>query len=65
VRPRIAAFHDRNANGKLDMRWFPLPKPKEGGGISGNNMGHGRPQYRKARFSVPGDSVAHRIAMRY
>ncbi|HEV2290481.1 MAG TPA: DUF2141 domain-containing protein, partial [Gemmatimonadales bacterium] len=40
----IAVIHDRNGNDKLDMRWFPFPKPKEGAGVSNDHVRMGRPR---------------------
>ncbi len=61
----VQVIHDRNRNGKFDMRWFPYPKPKEGGGISNNHVRRGKPQYEKARFALGDSSVTLRILMRY
>lgn len=61
----IAVTHDRNGNGKLDMRWFPFPKPKEGAGVSQNHMRMGKPRYEEARFPVCHDFEHQRIGMRY
>ncbi len=61
----LQVFHDRNENGKMDMRWFPYPKPKEGGGVSNNNVRRGPPKFDKARFAVSDSSVTLRITMRY
>lgn len=46
----IQVFHDSNRNNKLDFRWFPYPKPKEGVGVSNNNRRLGPPSYEKALF---------------
>ena len=59
------ALHDRNENGKMDMRWFPYPKPKEGGGVSNNHVRRGPPEFDKARFAVADSSMTLRITMRY
>jgi len=61
----IAVVHDRNGNDKMDMRWFPFPKPKEGAGVSGNHTRIGKPRYREARFGVEGADVSQRIELRY
>jgi len=61
----VAVIHDRNGNGKMDMRWFPYPKPKEGGGISNNHVRTGPPEYDRARFAVTGANEHFRIQMRY
>ncbi len=61
----VAVIHDRNGNGKLDMRWFPFPKPKEGAGVSQNHVRMGKPRYEQARFALRRDLGAIRIEMRY
>jgi uncharacterized protein (DUF2141 family) len=61
----VAVIHDRNGNGRLDMRWFPFPKPREGSGVSNNHVRAGPPDYGKARFPVNGDEVALEIVLRY
>jgi uncharacterized protein (DUF2141 family) len=48
----LSVIHDKNENGKFDMRWFPFPKPKEGAGVSNNHRRKGKPRYDKAVFSV-------------
>jgi uncharacterized protein (DUF2141 family) len=61
----IEIIHDKNENGKLDMRKFPYPRPKEGGGVSNNTFRLGPPAYDKARFVLAGPAVSVRIGMRY
>lgn len=62
----IQVVHDANGNGKLDMRWFPFPKPREGAGVSNNDMGSmGPPSFDKALFPVAADPAALTIRMRY
>lgn len=61
----ISVIHDKNENGKFDMRWFPWPKPKEGAGVSNNNRRKGKPKYDKALFTVAEDTVSLRIEMAY
>lgn len=61
----IAVIHDKNGNDKMDMRWFPFPKPKEGAGVSGNHTRMGKPRYREARFGVTGPESHQRITLRY
>jgi uncharacterized protein (DUF2141 family) len=61
----IEVIHDKNENGKLDMRKFPYPRPKEGGGVSNNTFRLGPPAYDKARFALAGPAVSVRIGMRY
>jgi uncharacterized protein (DUF2141 family) len=61
----VQVIHDKNRNGKFDMRWLPWPKPKEGGGVSHNHARRGPPEYGKAAFAVGEEPVALRIEMRY
>ncbi len=61
----VSVIHDKNENGKLDMRWFPWPKPKEGAGVSNNNIGSGPPDYEKARFLLDKPLVTLFIQMKY
>ena len=61
----VEIIHDRNENGRLDMRKFPYPRPKEGGGVSNNTFRLGPPDYDKARFVLAGPAVSVRIGMRY
>ena len=61
----IAVIHDRNGNEKLDMRWFPIPKPKEGSGVSQNHERMGKPRYQSARFALLDGQGYQRIEMRY
>jgi len=61
----IAVIHDKNGNDKLDMRWFPFPKPKEGAGVSQNHLRMGKPRYDQARFTLLSTLEYQRINMRY
>jgi uncharacterized protein (DUF2141 family) len=61
----VEVVHDKNDNGKLDMKKFPIPRPKEGGGVSNNTFRLGPPAYDKARFALAGPSVSLRVGMRY
>lgn len=61
----VEIIHDKNGNGKLDMKKFPYPRPKEGGGVSNNTFRLGPPAYDKARFVLAGPAVSVRIGMRY
>jgi uncharacterized protein (DUF2141 family) len=61
----VAVIHDKNRNGKLDMRRFPWPKPKEGAGISNNRFSFGPPDYRDARIELSDPVLKIRIGMRY
>ncbi len=61
----LQVFHDRNGNGRFDMRTFPFPKPKEGGGVSNNHTRMGPPQFAKACFAVADSLRELRVIMRY
>lgn len=61
----IQILHDRNGNDKLDFRWFPYPKPKEGVGVSNNNRRIGPPSYEKALFQVEGLETTLTIQLGY
>jgi uncharacterized protein (DUF2141 family) len=61
----VQVFHDQNDNGKIDFRWFPFPKPKEGVGVSNNTRRKGKPRYEEAEFTLEEDVVTRRIEMRY
>lgn len=61
----VAVIHDRNMNGRLDMRKFPWPKPKEGAGVSNNRFGFGPPDYDDAILSLADPELGIRIEMRY
>ncbi len=61
----LAVIHDRNGNGKMDMRWLPWPKPKEGAGVSNNHARAGKPRYDEATFPARGTSLVERIVLRY
>ncbi len=61
----VAVIHDKNENGKMDLRKFPFPKPKEGVGVSNNNIGLGPPSYRKAEFAVSDEPVALNVELNY
>jgi len=61
----IQVIHDKNENGKFDMRKFPWPKPKEGAGVSNNKLRLGPPEYEKARFALDQPSLSLRIQLSY
>jgi uncharacterized protein (DUF2141 family) len=61
----ITVIHDRNGNGKMDMRWLPYPRPKEGTGVSRNHVRAGPPEYEKARVPVGEATERITIEMRY
>jgi uncharacterized protein (DUF2141 family) len=52
----VTVIHDENRNGKMDVRWFPWPKPKEGSALSNGAKGHvGPPKWADARFPLAAD----------
>jgi uncharacterized protein (DUF2141 family) len=57
----ISVIHDRNQNGRMDMRWLPFPEPKEPSGVSNNRMRTGKPQYSKAKFAFDRTLMSVRI----
>jgi uncharacterized protein (DUF2141 family) len=61
----VEIIHDKNENGRLDMKKFPYPRPKEGGGVSNNTFRLGPPAYDKARFVLAGPFVTIRVGVRY
>ena len=61
-----SAIHDENDNGKLDMRYFPIPHPREGAGVSNDARGRlGPPAWRNATFLIPDSGAAIVITLRY
>ncbi len=61
-----SAIHDENENGKLDMRYFPIPRPREGAGVSkGARKRLGPPSWDDAKFVLPDSAYAITIALRY
>jgi uncharacterized protein (DUF2141 family) len=61
----LQVIHDKNQNGKFDMRWFPYPKPKEGAGVSNDHVRKGKPHHHEALFTVEGEVVALDIRLHY
>jgi len=61
----VEVHHDENGNGKVDMRWFPYPRPKEGVGVSNNRIGFGPPDFTDARFRLDGAEKTIEIRMHY
>jgi len=60
----VSAFHDENGNGKLDMRWFPLPHPAERTGASNGATGRfGPPAFDAARMDCPAGDTAAPVAL--
>ena len=62
----VHLIHDKNKNGRFDMRRFPYPQPKEGAGVSHNTFrSTGPPSYDKAEFAVSDSLTSIRIVMKY
>jgi uncharacterized protein (DUF2141 family) len=62
----VEVIHDENANGKLDMRWLPFPKPLEGAGASNDAPASlGPPSFSDARFRLSEKGGVIAIKMRY
>ena len=60
----IAAIHDENRNGKLDMNW--LGVPKEGYGFSNDAKGVvGAPSFSAASFSYDGQNLDLTLTLHY
>ena len=61
----LSVIHDKNKNGKFDMRFFPFPKPKEGAGVSNNHRRRGKPKFEKALFRVGEKRTSLQIELIY
>ena len=62
----VSVIHDENDNGKLDMRYFPFPRPREGAGVSNDVRPRlGPPTWADARFSAVGGPHSVGITVRY
>lgn len=62
----VSAIHDENNNGKLDMRYFPVPRPREGAGVSNDaRKALGPPSWDDAKFTVPATGYSITITLRY
>lgn len=62
----VAVFHDENGNGKLDMGWFPLPGPIEGGAASNGATGRfGPPSWEDARTDCRAGETVVRMKLAY
>jgi uncharacterized protein (DUF2141 family) len=49
----ISVIHDENENGKLDMRYFPIPGPVEGAGVSRDATAtFGPPSWNDAKIRI-------------
>jgi len=60
----VSVIHDENENGKLDMRYFPIPGPVEGAGVSRDATAtFGPPSWNdsKIRIGDVGGLVAVRV----
>ncbi len=61
----VEILHDENGDGKMNMRWFPYPKPKEGFGVIENKNLFGPPKFEKSRFCLMDTVVVHKIKIFY
>jgi uncharacterized protein (DUF2141 family) len=62
----VQVVHDENKNNKLDMRWLPYPKPKEGVGISNDpDNKAGAPKWDAAKFDVASAPLSIKVTVRY
>jgi len=60
----VSAFHDEDGDGKLGMRWFPLPHPAERTGASSGATGRlGPPSFEAARLACPAGETLVPIAL--
>ena len=60
----VSVIHDENENGKLDMRYFPIPGPVEGAGVSRDATAtFGPPSWNDAKIRIGdvGGLVAIRV----
>lgn len=61
----VSVIHDKNQDGKMNMRIFPFPKPKEGAGVSNNGRRMGKPKFDKALFDVTEQGKSIQIDLFY
>jgi len=62
----VSVIHDENENGKLDMRYFPIPRPREGAGVSNDaRKSIGPPAWEDSRFTLSSVGTAIHIKIRY
>jgi uncharacterized protein (DUF2141 family) len=59
----VVAYHDENANGKLDLRFGMFPK--EGYGLSNNFKPSGPPKFKDAAFDLSNSGMRTAIALAY
>ena len=61
-----SVLHDENSNNKMDMNWFPIPRPAEGAGVTHNAEGKfGPPSYDSAAFVLADQPLTFNVLMRY
>ena len=61
----VLVVHDADKNNKLNMRWLPFPKPKEGVGVSNNAPFKKAPEWSTAKFELPAGDKALAIKLKY
>jgi len=59
----VIAYHDENANDKLDLRFGMFPK--EGYGLSNNYVPSGPPKFKAAAIDVPNTGASSVIRLAY
>ncbi len=60
----VSVIHDENSNGKLDMRYLPVPGPREGAGVSNNARKRlGPPSWDDSKFLLSDDGAAIEITI--
>lgn len=62
----VSVIHDENSNGKLDMRYLPVPGPREGAGVSNNaRKKFGPPSWDDSKFALSDNGAAIEIKIQY
>lgn len=61
----ISVVHDKNRNGKFDMKWLPFPHPAEGACVSNNHVRKGAPKYEMAKFEHKSKCTVINLEMVY
>lgn len=62
----VSVVHDENENGKLDIRYFPYPRPEEGAGVSNDATATiGPPSWSDSTFRLTDKGGGIRIKVRY
>jgi uncharacterized protein (DUF2141 family) len=62
----VSVIHDENGNGKLDMRYLPVPGPREGAGVSNNaRKQFGPPSWDDSKFALTDKDAVIEIKIRY